>query len=543
MVIDAQLLDAYVAELEALRTHGRDFAEAFPDIAGRLDIGSRRSRDPHVERVIESSAFLAARLRLMIDGTAAELPMTMLSMLAPNLIEPVPSMALAELRGGSEAQLVPRGTRFEHQLGGQVPVFFTSTMSVEVAPLALRLRRLEPTGGAADGLAIQLVGEPPHRLMLCLGNDELSAATLMDGLTDGLAGIEVVPPNGSPVRVPRSRLQMHGFTEDEAALPVRPAVHQAHRLMTEFIAFPEKFRFVSFSGVHLPAGSEIHLRFRTRLSLPPSLPPDLITTNRVPVINLWPTAATPFDISGHKLSYPVQADSLRNRTVECHSVEGVDLHGPEGGPPIRLDPVVAFGQIQDTDIRWGVRRTVSRMGGEVSLYFQGLDFSLIGRQRFLVAPQVLASNRDIAQRAQVRSVLQPTEGLGNWRCTLAGVPSAYNPALNEYRAMEALTGYFQSSLSSLSATNRRRGRLRDFLKLFPGGQNVGWIDAVGRVSFRPVAVQRGGHIQPGMAVLIGLDRNRVRTTSTAVIRRVLKELFESQRMVNHVEEVIVQRSA
>jgi len=69
-LLDNRLLSAYVAELTALRSHGREFAEAYPDIASRLDIGERQSRDPQVERVVESSAFLAARLRRMIEESA-----------------------------------------------------------------------------------------------------------------------------------------------------------------------------------------------------------------------------------------------------------------------------------------------------------------------------------------------------------------------------------------------------------------------------------------------------------------------------------------
>ena len=62
-------------------------------------------------------------------------------------------------------------------------------------------------------------------------------------------------------------------------------------MLTEFIVFPEKFRFVSLSGVPLANGTEIRFLFSRPLALPPAPPDDLITVNRVPVVNLWPTAA------------------------------------------------------------------------------------------------------------------------------------------------------------------------------------------------------------------------------------------------------------
>ena len=535
-MVDNRLLSAYVAELEALRTHGRDLAQSFPDIAARLDIGPRRSRDPSVERVVESAAFLAARLRMMMEDSASELPMTLLSMLAPTLLDPVPAMAIAELRAGAEPRAVPRGTRFDYRVEGQALIGFRTTMNVTVAPLSLRLQRFKPRN-FADGLAVRLTGTPPARLMLCIGNDEVSAAVLLDALTENLAAIHVVQPGGDAggsVMAPPNRLHVHGFTDAEAALPVHPASHQAHRVLAEYIVFPDKFRFVSLSGVPLANGTEIRFLFSRPLALPAAPPDDLITVNRVPVVNLWSTAATPFDVSGKQIEYPVRVDTLRYRLVECHTVEHVDMYGPEGGEAVRLDPMMGLGDLRNTDIRWGWRRMTSPTRSEVMLYFQGLDYQSLGRHRFLAAPQVLASNRDLPQRTRVGSPLQPVESLGDWRCALATVPTAYRPALTETRAMRSLLGYVRSSVTGVAGS-----ALGDYLRQFPGGDTAAWIDAVGGVSFRRVASVRGGVPQTGLAAVIAFDSMRCPTASRGMVKRVLAELFESQRGINQIQEAIV----
>ena len=538
-MIDGKLVNAYVAELEALRMHGRDLAQSYPDIAARLDIGPRRSRDPAVERVVESAAFLAARLRMMMEESASELPMTLLSMLAPSLLDPVPAMAIAELRAGTEPQAVPRGTRFDYQVGGQALIGFRTTMGVTAAPLSLRLQRFKPPT-FADGLALRLTGTPPDRLMMCIGNDELSAAVLLDALTEDLAVIHVIPPGGgaNSTTVSPSQLHVHGFTDEEAALPVHPASHQAHRVLTEFIVFPEKFRFVSLSGVPLANGTEIRFLFSRPLALPPAPPDDLITVNRVPVVNLWPTAATPFDVSGKQIEYPVRVDTLRYRLVECHAVEHVDMYGSEGGEAVRIDPMMGLGNIRNTDIRWGWRRVTSPTRNEVMLYFQGLDYQSLGRHRFLAAPQVLASNRDLPERTRVGSPLQPVASVGDWRCALASVPSAYRPALTESRAMRNLLGYVRSSITGL-AGDSRGGALGDYLRQFPGGSDAAWIEAVGRVVFRRVASVRGGVPQNGLAAIIAYDSMRCPTSSRGMVKRVLADLFESQRGINQIQEAVV----
>ena len=537
-MIDNKLLNAYISELEALRVHGRDFAQAYPDIAARLDIGPRRSRDAHVERVVESTAFLAARLRMMLENQSTELPMSLLSMLAPTLLEPVPSMTVVELSGGSEEQLVPRGTRFDHQFGGHALVCFTTTASLIAAPVTLQVRRLNPQANFADGIAIGLAGRPPSTLKFWLGNDEMSAAVLTDALAEDLGMIEVAAADGTTRRVPTGRLRLHGFAADEAALPVRPAAHQSHRIVTEFLSFPEKFRMASLTGARFEHGGEIRFFFTRRLELARGLPGELISVNRVPAINLWPTAGTPFDINGRQLEYPVRVDAQRYRIIECHSVEEVQMYGRDGDRPIRLDPMLALGDIAGTEIRWGTRRAVSRAGGEVMLYFQGLDYRMLGEHQLLAAPQVLASNGDLPARARVGETLYPLEGLGNWRAALASVPTAYRPALVQSDAMRTLLGYMQSTVHEL-ADGDRRGNLKSYLRQFPGGDSAAWINAIGRVALRPVATMRNDFPQAGLGILVGFDAERSRTTSRALVKRVLAGLFDSQRSLNRVEEVVV----
>lgn len=539
-MIDTELVNAYIAELEALRSHGRDFAAAYPDIASRLDIGPRHSRDPHVERVVESAAFLAARLRLMIEQSSTELPMAMLSMIAPALVEPVPSMALVQLHGGTEVQDVPRGARFDFEIGGRAMACLSTTMAITATPMTLRLRRLGPMGASVDGIGIRFVGRPPPRLVLCMGNDEMSGSTLLDACAESLTTIEIVSKEGRlPVRIPPTRLRIHGFAPDEAALPLRPASHHAHRLVAEFIVFPEKFRFVSLEGHSLESGSEIRLRFSRQLQLPPQLPPDLITVNRVPAVNLWRAAATPFDVDGRQLEYPVRPDALRYRSVECHSVEDVDLHGLGGSAPMRLDPVVGLGEVRGTPVRWGARRRTSQASGsETVLYFQGLDYSTLGQQRLLAAPGILASNRDITQHAPVGAALLPVEGMGSWRGLLAGAPTPYWPPLSSSRAMETLIGYLQSSIGGL-AEESRRGLLASYLERFPGAGKAGWIQGIRTARLRTIAVMRQGQPQSGLAVLIPFDGQVYPMTSRTVLKRVIGQLFESQRGLNRVQEVVV----
>lgn len=538
-VIEERLLAEYLSELEALRAHGSALAREHPDVAARLDIGPRQSRDGHVERVVESAAFLAARLRMMIEASAAELPMTMLSVLAPTLLEPVPSMAIAQFRGGSEPADVPRGVRLDCHVSNESLLCFRTTMAVSVAPLELTTRRLSPRDGHADGIAVEIRGAPPRDLRLYLGSDELSAAALIDGLSKDLRTIEIMPRGAKvPVALDPGRLVLHGMKSDESALPHRPTTLHAHRLVTEFMCFPEKFRFASITDCPLKHGTEIRFWFAKPLKIGSVDYHTLVSANRVPVVNLWPASATPFEVTGRQLEYPVRVDALRYRVLECHSVESVEMYGPEGGRAKRLDPLIGLGNPAGSSIQWGTRRSVSRAGAEVMLFFRGLDYEALGRRQFLAAPRVLASNGPRAVSARMGSELTPIDSLGDWNCALAGAPTPYRPGLADSESMRTLIGFLQSSLKGIAAGDRGRS-LRSFLQRFPGGSSASWTDAIGRVSMRPSMGMRDGHPRPGVSVFVGFDAARARSTSRSAVERVLRELFESQRGLNRVEEVVV----
>lgn len=537
-MIDGELLAAFVTELDALRGHGADFARTYPDVAARLDISNQRSSDAHVERIVEATAFLAARLRLMIEQSATELPLSMLALIAPSLVEPVPSFAVMRLAGGMEPHVVPRDTRFDARLGAGSLVCFSTTMEVTAAPLRLQVRRLEPTAGSADGIAIRVTGAVPDPLTLYLGNNERAAAALTDALLENLVDADVVPEGGEPTPLARRQFRVHGFTPEDGALPVRPATHPAHRVVTEFLAFPDKFRFVSINGARIRSGDEIRVRFSRPMALPAQLDRDIVDVNRVPVVNLWPTVSSPIDVDGRRLEYPVRVDALRYRTVECHSVESLDIYQGGQANAERLDPVYSLGALRGTAIQWGTRREMSRTGSDVFVFFRGLDYGVLGREQLLATGNVLASNRDIAQHLQQGTPASPIDPAGGWSGQLASAPTPYLTGLGGARALETMVGYLNSGMVGFVG-EARRGVLQDYLRRFPGSQQAPWIEGIRGASAKAVMATRGRQPQVGIGLTINYDASSYPATSQGLVKRVLGQLFDSQRGLNRVEQLTV----
>ncbi len=77
------LLQYYERELTFLRRMGVDFARRYPKVAGRLQLEETKCEDPHVERLLEGFAFLAARVHLKLDADFPEISAAMLDVIAP----------------------------------------------------------------------------------------------------------------------------------------------------------------------------------------------------------------------------------------------------------------------------------------------------------------------------------------------------------------------------------------------------------------------------------------------------------------------------
>src|ERR671934_1938151 len=107
------LLGYYERELVFLRQMGAEFAQKYPKIAARLLLEADKCEDPHVERIIQAFAFLAARVHLKIDDEFPEITESLLGILYPHYLRPIPSMSIAEFHVDSDPVTPDSGMTLE----------------------------------------------------------------------------------------------------------------------------------------------------------------------------------------------------------------------------------------------------------------------------------------------------------------------------------------------------------------------------------------------------------------------------------------------
>lgn len=438
------LLDYYERELTYLRRMGAEFAQRYPGAAGRLALGPTRCDDPHVERLLEGFAFLAARVHLRLDDDAPEIAEALLDAAYPQYVRPIPSMSLVQLHPDPDrvmggGHLVKRGSLlYSREVGGAQcrfrtcqdttlwPVAVTAARwtapyelqppvrsSSAVAALRVELRCL---GGAtfaslgADALRFHLSAEPGL------------AGTLYELLCNNcehvlVRGLE--PGAGDPVTIPGSAVHPAGFAEDEAMLPLPRRAFDGYRLLQEYFTFPEKFSFVELRGLErvrqagLGAAVEVIFlisafeRAERRHALEGGVNADTLRLGCTPVVNLFEHTSEPIPVTQRTFEYRVVADAHRPATG-IYAVEEVVAVSPGAPEPVRIAPLHAFHARaggEDAEVFWYARRRPTGWrpdeGTDVWLQFVDRQARLACPDANTVTARLLCHNGDLPSRLEV----------------------------------------------------------------------------------------------------------------------------------------------
>ena len=267
------LLTYYERELTFMRRMAGEFAEKYPKIAGRLQLEAGKCEDPHVERLIESFALVAARIHLRLDDEFPEISESLLQVLYPHYLAPVPSMSVVQFELDlAQGKLTTGYTIDRHQplssrRAMDTVCQFRTCYPVTLWPIECATTRAEATGAAgvvgqqrgAVILGLRTQGETTFQelevagLRFFLGGESRVAHQLYELLFGHCTQIEVRTPAGAkrPLSrlLPPSSLREVGFGRDEGLLPYSNRSFVGYRLLQEYFHFPEKYLFLDVAGL------------------------------------------------------------------------------------------------------------------------------------------------------------------------------------------------------------------------------------------------------------------------------------------------------
>lgn len=324
-------------ELAYLREIGDEFARENPRLAPYL---GRESRDPDVERLLEGFAFLTGRLREKLDDELPEVAHSLIELVWPNYLRPVPAMTVVEFNvipGADASAPVPRGTMVASRPVAGTACRFQTTYEVRCLPVSVTAVETDSTPTSSrlvvrlqlnDGVDMGQLGVDRLRLFLDGGSDAAVARDLYRALLQHTRQIEVVGAQGTRFALGPEAVAPVGFAADEAVLPYPPNAFPGFRMLQEYFALPEKFMFVDVAvGGRLRTlrGNEIELRFAFARPLDrgTNAVRGTIRLNCTPVVNVFEDDGEPINLDHRKSEYRVRPMGGRERHLDVYGVEKV----------------------------------------------------------------------------------------------------------------------------------------------------------------------------------------------------------------------------
>lgn len=423
-------------ELSYLKESGEEFAQYFPKLTRYL---SSKSTDPDVERLLEGFAFLTSRLREKIDDHLPEVTQSLLTLLWPNFLRPVPSMTIMEFKpvpgSISEAQVLEKGTEIESiEIDGTI-CSFTTSYETEILPLKITNVNHDISRDASviticfktladEGIhSINL-----HNLRLYFGGSTYSAITSNLWLHRYLhkATVKSSVDSDDGIQINKENIIQVGFKVDEDVLPYPKNAFDGYRLLQEYFSLPQKYFFVDFLDIplsHIKSGqSDFVLSLEFSRPIPPDVRiyKDSFKLHCVPAINLFEHDAEPILLDGRRLEYliePAMRDASDIDVFEVTSVTGwvPNNDGKSGGISRKFGRFESFAhEIERVEgrsvvyFRERVRQAISGERIDRLITFVREDETISIREGETISMRLLCSNGKAPSGLAVGEISRPT---------------------------------------------------------------------------------------------------------------------------------------
>jgi type VI secretion system protein ImpG len=356
------LLPHFESELAQLRRSSEHFGRLYPKIASRLMLGADVAEDPHVERLIQSFALLAARVHKRLDDDFPLITESLLEVLYPHYLRPFPSCSIAQfdfnetLTQLAQKNCIARHTNLESMpLRGGVKCKFRTVCDVQLLPLAVKAAhyrhsasapvgspRLPPNSAGVLSIKLELLSaqvswvDMPSKLRVYLDGEPSQVSALREALCNNVVSFLCQIQDHHPWRGPYVKpVEMVGFAHEEALIDYDERSHSAYRLLTEYFVFPEKFNFVD---IPMPDNlADAKSRTLTLHFVLSGLRSDSDSTRLLentnaenfalgctPVINLFEQNSEPILLTQTTTQYPVVLSSTQASSFEIYSIDNVN---------------------------------------------------------------------------------------------------------------------------------------------------------------------------------------------------------------------------
>lgn len=586
-----ELLPYYEKELAFIRQMGAEFAKEHPKIAGRLGINADTIEDPHVSRLIESYAYLNARIQHKLDDDFPELSDALLGILFPHYQRPIPSMSIVQFVGDQEqleaSYKIAKDTLIETEQFQGENCKFSTAYPVELLPIKVEHASLmgapftTPGSNAVQGAGgvlklvlstynqdIRFADLKPDNLRFYLKGQALHINPLYELLLNQAKQIVLTTGEADPhpVFLGNDIIKAVGFSADEGLLPYPATSFIGYRLLTEYFAFPEKFMFIDFSGLakHISsdAGNTLQLYVylnQSDVELEHNINDQTFALGCTPAVNIFSHRADPIKIDHSQLEYQIVPDARRPIGYEVYSVDKVIASTSSGDSDEYLPIYGMRHEHQNTDTHsfWHASRRQAKLGTyerdegtDVFLNLVDLNFNPNIPEDRTIVIETLCSNRDLPERLpftidqprlQCVDMAPPCERI---RCLTQPTATIRAPLRNSARWR--LISHLSLNHLSLTGSADSTQALKSILKLYDFKESSvtrALIESLRKIDTRaisaPLMVGGRSTMCRGIEVEVEIDNTLLTGSSSYLFASVLEHFFAVYCSINSFSRVLV----
>lgn len=350
----------YQDELLYLREMGEEFARAYPKLAPFL---SRKGNDPDVERIIEGFAFIAGRIRQKLDDELPELTHTLISLLWPHFLRPIPAMSVLQFapvsNAISEKKTIPRGIEVDSVPVDGTHCRFRTCYDVDLYPFSIDDIEVQTVGASSTlkinfrlGAGATMDKINLDRLRLFLHGDPAISNSLYLWMFEHVARITVrgdgQEKNAPRVDLDKSNLKRVGFDPQDALIPYPANAFSGYRLLQEYFCLPQKFLFVELRGLEKAARLPVKERFSITFEFARPLDSHVRLNKSnfqlycTPIINVFQKDAAPIRLKNEKTEYRVLPASTNPTHFDIFTIDSVIGWEQGSGARRTYRPFISF---------------------------------------------------------------------------------------------------------------------------------------------------------------------------------------------------------
>jgi len=414
--------DYYKEELTSLRTLGAEFSKKNPGLSTYL---SKEGQDPDVERLLEGFSFLTGRLKQQLDQELPEVAHTLVQLLWPNYVRPIPSYSIIQyspIKNSVNNIKIKKNTEvLSKNKSDSLQCKFRTTYDTIVMPLdlvdvnyyihgkksSLELKMSMTTSGTLADIIF-------NNLRMYLSGSKFIAQDLYLFLTNYIEEIElsIEDEDGKTIsnfNIDKMSIAPVGFNSLETMTPYPLNVFDGYILLQEFFCFKDKYLFVDVMNLNKISdisdeilsksrNFRIKINFSKRFLHSETLKKEHFSLYCTPIINLFETDTVPIRKNQEQEEFLIVPSELDKNHSEIFSIEKVRGWIPSKNIYQDYLAFESFEHIDDDNEYYSSRIKLSIDGERTNTYlrFASTDTqSSLLKTNATVSVKILCTNRDL----------------------------------------------------------------------------------------------------------------------------------------------------